>query len=95
MNLHKHIKELAAIKALDAPFISLYLNTRGTESGKRQYDTFLKNKLIFFQKEFADCGAKGKSFQKSWRKIARYLEQSLELKSNGSSLAEFIFEELN
>ena len=86
MNLHKHIKELAAIKALDAPFISLYLNTRGTESGKRQYDTFLKNKLIFFQKEFADCGEKGKSFQKSWRQIARYLEQSLELKSNGAAL---------
>ena len=86
MNLHRHIKELAECELTDAPFISLYVNTRGTESGKRQYDTFLKDKLIFFQKEFADCGEKEKSFQKSWRRIARYLEQSLEVKSNGAAL---------
>ena len=86
MNLDRHIKELAECELTDAPFISLYINTRGTESGQRQFDSFLKNKLIFFQKEFADCGEKEKNFLKSWRQIARYLEQSLEVKSNGAAL---------
>lgn len=86
MNLYEHIKELAAVKPSDAPFLSLYLNTRGAESGKRQYDAYFKDKLIFFKKEFADCGEKEKSFQKSWSKIVRYSEQSLEVDSNGAAL---------
>ncbi|MFQ5709642.1 MAG: hypothetical protein ACE5HO_19470 [bacterium] len=86
MNLHKHIKELAACKPTDAPFISVYLNTRGTESGKRQYETSLKDKLIFIQKEFADCGEKEKSFKKSWVQIEHYLNNKLELKSNGVAI---------
>ncbi|MFQ5676233.1 MAG: hypothetical protein ACE5G1_10080 [bacterium] len=86
MNLYEHIKELAAVKPSDAPFLSLYLNTRGAESGKRQYDAFFKDKLIFFKKEFADCGEKEKSFKKSWSKIVRYSEQSLEVDSNGAAL---------
>lgn len=86
MNLHKHIKELAAVKPTDAPFLSLYLNTRGTESGKRQYVIFLKDKLIFFQKEFANGSEQENNFEKSWQKIEQYLNHNLELKSNGAVL---------
>lgn len=86
MNLHKHIKELAAVKPTDAPFLSLYLNTRGTESGKRQYEIYLKDKLSLFQKEFADGGEQEDSFEKSWQEIEQYLNHNLELKSNGAAL---------
>jgi peptide subunit release factor 1 (eRF1) len=86
MNLLKHIKELAACKPRDAPFISLYLNTRGTESGKRHYEIFLKEKLNFFEKEFAGNGDIEKSFKKSWVQIDHYLNNKLELKSNGAAL---------
>lgn len=86
MNLSKHIKELAACEPTDAPFISLYLNTRGTESGTRQYENTIKNRLAFFQKEFSDGGDQAKSFHDSWQKIEQYLDQELELKSNGAAI---------
>lgn len=86
MNLQEQIKKLAVLKPSYAPFISLYLNTRGTESGKRQYEIFLKDKLYFFQKEFAGSSETEKSFQKSWQRIQQYLERKLELKSNGVAL---------
>lgn len=86
MNLQKHIKELAAVKPTDAPFLSLYLNTRGTESGKRHYEIYLKDKRSLFQKEFADDSEQENSFEKSWQKIEEYLNHNLELKSNGVAL---------
>lgn len=86
MNLLKNIKELAACKRTDAPFISLYLNTRGTESGKRYYEIFLKEKLTFFEKEFAGNRDIEKNFKKSWEQIQHYLNNKLELNSNGAVL---------
>ncbi len=86
MNLQKHIKELAAVKPTGAPFLSLYLNTRGTESGKRQYETYLKDKLNFFQREFANGSDQENSFEKSWQRMEHYLNHNLEIKSNGTAL---------
>lgn len=86
MNLIKHIKELAACEPTDAPFISLYLNTRGTESGNRQYELAIQDRLYFFEKEFSNGGEWEKSFKKSWQKIEQYLNNELELKSNGAAL---------
>ena len=86
MNLIKHIKELAACEPTDAPFISLYLNTRGSDSGNRQYEFAIQDRLSFFEKEFLNGGEWEKSFRKSWQKIEQYLNSNLELKSNGAAL---------
>jgi peptide subunit release factor 1 (eRF1) len=87
MNLQQQIKKLAECKPSRTPFISLYLNTRGgTATNRRQYDIFLEDKLRFFEKEFSISARAEKAFKKSWEQIAQYLNEKLEIRSNGAAL---------
>jgi len=87
MELERHIKELAACEPKDAPFISLYLDTRPTgEPGKHPYEIFLKNRLHFFQREFEDSGEREVQFKQAWERIATYLEHELQQNVHGVAL---------
>lgn len=86
MNLLEQINILSNCKPTNIPFINLFLDTRKTESGKRNCDVYLNAKYDFLHCEFLLSGGDNHSFEKSWNMIKDILDNGLQDDTKGMIL---------
>ena len=82
--LREQLDRLAAREPVDAPFVSLYLDMRTDEHGKRRHDTFLRKAW----QERGDTlqGEARRSFDRDVERISAHLENDVPKSTNGLAI---------
>jgi peptide chain release factor subunit 1 len=82
--LRQQLDRLAAFEPTDAPVLSLYLDMRANEHGRRTWDTFLRK--TFAERPQTLKGDARKSFEQDVERIRSYLETDLRKSADGLAL---------
>ena len=82
--LRQQLDRLAAFEPIDAPVLSLYLDMRANEHGRRTWDTFLRK--TFSERTQTLKGNARKSFERDAERIRSYLETDLRKSADGLAL---------
>lgn len=80
------IEQLAAFEPTGFPFVSLYLNTMADETGRENYDSFLRKRFEELSDSFAARSADRESFEKDVARINEYLENERDKSANGVAI---------
>src|SRR5688572_12396747 len=79
--LRRQLDRLTAFQPIDAPVLSLYLDMRPNEHGRRTWDTFLRK--AFTERPLTLKGDARKSFELDAGRIRAYLEQEMRKSADG------------
>jgi peptide chain release factor subunit 1 len=95
--LRRQLDRLVAFEPTDAPVLSLYLDMRPNENGRRTWDVFLRK--VFGERPRALKGDARKSFEHDAERIRTYLESDVRKSADGlavfaCSAADGFFEEV-
>jgi peptide chain release factor subunit 1 len=82
--LRRQLDRLAAFEPTDAPVLSLYLDMRPNENGRRTWDTFLRKALA--ERPRALRGDARKSFEADAARIRGYLDAELRKSADGLAI---------
>lgn len=86
MQLDNLIDRLAAFEPTGFPFISLYLNTQPDETGRDNYDPFVRKQFEELSRTFAPRSAALDSFERDAARIRSYLDNELDKAANGLAI---------
>lgn len=86
MQLDNLIDRLAAFEPTEFPFISLYLNTLPDETGRENYDPFVRKQFEEMSKTFALRSGARDSFERDTTHIRNYLADELDKATNGVAI---------
>ncbi|HEX4951508.1 MAG TPA: Vms1/Ankzf1 family peptidyl-tRNA hydrolase [Blastocatellia bacterium] len=86
MNLEQLTEQLAAWEPTEFPFVSLYLNTQPNETGRGNYDSFLRKQFEEIAKTFPLRSPEQESFTQDTNRIQAYLESELPKSANGVAI---------
>ncbi len=82
--LRDHLDRLAAFEPNGAPVLSLYLDVRSDQTGRPNYDSFLRK--TFADRARALDGPARKSFERDVERIREYLSQDVRKSANGLAI---------
>jgi hypothetical protein len=82
--LRDQLDRLAAFEPTDLPVLTLYLDMRPNENGRRTWDPFLRK--VFTERPQALKGDARKSFEHDAQRIREYLEADVRKSANGLAL---------
>src|SRR5687768_17846504 len=82
--LRQQLDRLAAFEPTDFPVLSLYLDMRPNENGRRTWDVFLRKVLT--ERQQALKGEARKSFEHDTERIREYLEADVRKSADGLAL---------
>jgi len=80
------IERLVAFEPTEFPFISLYLNTQPDETGRDNYDQFVRKQFEELAKTFEPRSPARESFDRDVERIQDYLGNKLEKSANGVAI---------
>jgi peptide chain release factor subunit 1 len=80
------VDKLLGFDPVPAPVISLYLDARVNEQGKRQFMPFVRKQLNERAKSFDNNSVELESFQKDAERITTYLEEGINSTTNGLAI---------
>ena len=80
------LDKLLNFEPVPAPVISLYLDTRVNEQGKRQFMPFVRKQLNERSKSYATDSLERESFETDFRRIVSYLEDGINSTTNGLAI---------
>jgi peptide chain release factor subunit 1 len=83
MNLTKLIEKLANYEAIDAPFISLYLDAQANQNGRDEYQIWLKKEISENGGDFAEDSPESQNYQATIEKIQQFLDDEADESANG------------
>src|SRR5687768_10051070 len=82
--LREQLDRLTAIQPTESPVLSLYLDMRPNDNGRRTWDPFLRK--VFTERPQALKGDARKSFEQDAHRIREYLEADVRKSANGLAL---------
>jgi peptide chain release factor subunit 1 len=82
----KLIDRLATFEPTEFPFISLYLNTQPNETGRENYDLFVRKQFEEVAKTFTPRSPEQESFAQDAERIKTYLADELQKSANGVAI---------
>ena len=82
-SLRQHLDELAAFQPTSFPFVSLYLNTGAGQTGKSQFEQFVRKEFPLRAKTYPPRSPERESFERDYERIAMYLRTDLPPSING------------
>jgi peptide chain release factor subunit 1 len=82
-SLREHLDKLAAFEPTPFPVISLYLNTGAGQTGKSQFEQFVRKEFPLRAKTYPPRSPERESFERDYGRIARYLRTDLPASING------------
>ncbi|HEU4796272.1 MAG TPA: Vms1/Ankzf1 family peptidyl-tRNA hydrolase [Pyrinomonadaceae bacterium] len=80
------LDKLLAFEPVPAPVISLYLDARVNEQGKRQFMPFVRKQLNERSKTYDNNSLEHESFEKDFVRIVRYLEDGINTTTSGLAI---------
>jgi peptide chain release factor subunit 1 len=80
------LDKLLEFEPIAAPVISLYLDARVNEQGKRQFLPFLRKQLNERSKSYDNNSPERESFDKDSERITTYLEEGINTTTNGIAI---------
>jgi peptide chain release factor subunit 1 len=86
MILTDQLDKLAAFEPAPFPVVSLYLNTQPGQTGKDQFQAFVRKELAARSRTYPQHSPERESLDKDFDKIGRYLETELQPSANGVAL---------
>lgn len=86
MEVNQLTDQLAAFEPTEFPFVSLYLNTQPDETGRENYDSFLRKQFDEVGKTFPLRSPSHESFAQDTERINSYLETELEKSAKGVAI---------
>src|SRR5690606_15613120 len=84
--LDDDLDRLAAWEPSGTPVLSLYLDTRPDETGRRTFDIFLRNELPKRLETWPASSAERASLEADRERISRYLDDELQTSTKGIAL---------
>jgi peptide chain release factor subunit 1 len=82
--LRQHLDRLAAFDPTDSPVLSLYLDMRANEHGRRTWESFLRK--AFAERQPTLKGDARKSFEDDVQRIRAYLDEEVRKSADGLAL---------
>ena len=82
--LRQQLDRLAAFEPTDSPVLSLYLDMRPNENGRRTWDVFLRK--VFIERARGLQGEARKSFEHDAQRIREYVDADVRKSANGLAL---------
>jgi peptide chain release factor subunit 1 len=86
MELTNQLKELAEFEQKELPVISLYLNTQADQTGRTNFDPFIRKELKKAVQSFPASTTKRQSIEADVERIQQYLETELQTSTNGLAI---------
>jgi peptide chain release factor subunit 1 len=86
MKLNDLMQKLAAFEPNGFPVLTVYLDSQGNEQGRENYRIWLKTELAEKSADFEDESAEAQSFNEDVRRINEFLDDSVELATNGIAI---------
>jgi peptide subunit release factor 1 (eRF1) len=83
MTVKDQLDRLAAFEPAPYPVVSLYLNTQSGQTGRDQFQTFVRKEFAARARTYPSCSPERSSLDKDLERIARFLERDLEPAANG------------
>jgi peptide subunit release factor 1 (eRF1) len=80
------LDKLLEFEPVTAPVISLYLDARVNEQGKRQFLPFVRKQLTERSKTYENNSPERESFEKDFVRISRYLEDGINTTTSGLAI---------
>src|SRR5687767_293640 len=84
--LRAQLDRLAAFEPTELPVISLYLDMRPDQQGKRRFEQFLKKAFSERQQTFASGSPGRLSFDEDVERIKAFLAEDVERSANGLAI---------
>lgn len=86
MELSNQLKELAEFESKDLPVISLYLNAQADQTGRDNFDSFVRQELKRAVQSFPARSAQRQSLEADAERIEQYLDIQLQPSANGVAI---------
>jgi peptide chain release factor subunit 1 len=86
MPLTDQLDRLAAFERAPYPVVSLYLNTQPGQTGRDQYQTFVRKELAARVRTYAENSPERASLNRDIEKILRYLDNDVDPSANGVAI---------
>jgi peptide subunit release factor 1 (eRF1) len=86
MELTNQLKKLAEFAPQDLPVISLYLNTQADQTGRDNFDPFVRKELKRAAQSFPAGSAERQSVEADVERIQNYLDTELQPSTNGLAI---------
>ncbi len=83
MSVTDQLDRLAAFEPVHYPVVSLYLNTQPGQTGRDQFQTFVRKEFSARSATYPAHSPERESLQQDLERISRYLETDLEPSANG------------
>ena len=86
MPLTDQLDRLAAFEPAPYPVVSLYLNTQPGQTGRDQYQTFIRKELSARARTYPENSPERESLDRDIEKILRYLDNEVNPSANGVAI---------
>ena len=86
MNLTDQLDRLSAFEPVPYPVVSLYLNTQPGQTGRDQYQTFIRKEFAARGRTFPANSPDRESLDRDVERILRYLDTELQPSANGVAI---------
>ncbi len=86
MNLSEKLDQLAAFEPSPYPVISLYLNTQPGQTGRDQYQSFIRKEFKARARTYPPNSPERQSLERDLERIGSYLASELQPSSNGVAI---------
>ena len=86
MPVRDQLDRLAAFEPAPYPVVSLYLNTQPGQTGRDQYQTFVRKELAARARTYPENSSERESLDRDIDKILRYLDNDVNPSSNGVAI---------
>ena len=86
MPLTDQLDRLAAFEPAPYPVVSLYLNTQPGQTGRDQYQTFVRKELAARARTYPENSPERESLDRDIEKILRYLDNEVNPSANGIAI---------
>jgi len=85
-SVEERFGRLLDFEATSSPVISLYLNTQPDQSGKPQYEAFLRKEFANWERTWPASSPDRQSFEHDVERIRKYLEDELKPSTNAVAI---------
>jgi peptide chain release factor subunit 1 len=86
MPVKEQLERLAAFEPAPYPVVSLYLNTQPGQTGRDQFQTFIRKELPARARTYPAGSPESESLEKDLERIARFLDNELDPAANGAAI---------
>jgi peptide chain release factor subunit 1 len=86
MPVSDQLDRLAAFEPAPYPVVSLYLNTQPGQTGRDQYQTFVRKELSARARTYGENSPERESLNRDIERILRYLENDVDRSANGVAI---------